>query len=454
MKISRRLTLLLIAVWGAIILTSLAVADAASMPEAIDRPALAQAESPGVPVTLAASQAFTPNAAVGGMISQVQQSSVYSYTGQLSGEWPALVGGELYTITTRHTDSGVPIQKATQYVYEHMQALSLTVGYHDWTYSWRSNRNVSGILTGSSHPDEVVLVTAHLDDQPYSGLAPGADDNASGSVGALVAADILSQYQFERTLRFVFFTGEEQGHRGSNQYAQMVHDAGENIVAVYNMDMIAWNSDGNPTLNLHTRTPSDLGYAGDLAIAGVFTNVVSAYGLSSYLTPMIVADGESRSDHSSFWNWSYSAILAIEDDVTDFNDYYHTSNDRLQSLDMTYFTNFVKASVGTVAHLARPLSKVGLLTGVISDAATYAPLAGTQVRAESSESLTYTQVSDSEGVYSLTLPVGTYSVTGLASGYWPKTILDVAVVSTTTRLDIPLAPVRIAYIPIVFKNAP
>jgi hypothetical protein len=301
--------------------------------------------------TPAATQAFAPNPLVAEMIMQVQQNMVYSYTGQLSGEWPVLVGGELYTITTRHTYSGTPIQKATQYVYEHMQAAYLTVNYHNWTYG----RNVIGVLTGTKHPDEIVLITAHLDDVPSSGSAPGADDNASGSVGVLVAADILSQYQFERTLRFVFFTGEEVGHGGSDQYAQAVKDAGENIVAVYNMDMMAWNSDDIPALRLHTRKPSNPGYAGDLAIAGMFTNVVSTYGLGSYLSPIITANGESRSDHSSFWDRGYPAILAIEDDIDDFNTSWHESSDKLQILDMAYFTNFVKASVGTAAHLAYPI---------------------------------------------------------------------------------------------------
>jgi hypothetical protein len=446
MKIARRLTLLLITTWGVIVLTGLAMAGATSTPEEIDQPTLAQADSPSVPATLAASQAFTSNAVVACMISQVQQSTVYTYDGQLSGEWPVLVGGEPYTLTTRNTTSGTPIQKATQYVYEHMQALSLTVSYHDWSYS---SRNVVGVLTGCSHSDEIVLVTAHLDDMPSSGSAPGADDNASGSTGVLVAADILSQYQFERTLRFVFFTGEEQGLVGSTYYAQAVKNAGENIVAVYNMDMIAWNSDANPVLNLYTRSAGSAGYAGDLVIAGVFTNVVNTYNLNSYLTPIVVSNGMGRSDHAPFWNQGYSAILAIED-WNDLDDYYHTSNDRLQSLDMAYFVNFVKASVGTAAHLAHPVEATGILTGVVFDAVTFSPIAGAQVK--SALCPLYTGTSDAQGIYSLTLSVGVYTITASATGYWPNTVGSVAVISTTTR-DIPLAPVRTTYMPLVFKDA-
>ncbi len=200
------------------------------------------------------------------MIGQVQQSTVYTYTSQLSGASPAVVGGASYTITSRNTASGTPIEKATQYVYEHMQALGLNPSYQTWTSGSYSGRNVIGVKAGAVRTSEIVLVTAHLDDMPSSGLAPGADDNASGSVGVLVAADILSRYRFERTVRFVFFTGEEQGLLGSQAYADAVYGAGQDIVAVYNMDMIAWNNVNGPTLRIHTRAPSNpAGYAADLA---------------------------------------------------------------------------------------------------------------------------------------------------------------------------------------------
>lgn len=436
MKTRERVKRFLLVVWCAVILAALAtIGSTATTAEDAGRPA--------------ATQAFTPSPLVAEMMAQVQQGIVYSYTGQLSGEWAALVGGEPYTITTRNTISGEPIQKATQFVYEHMQALSLTASYHEWTYWPYSNRNVIGVLTGATRPDEIVLIVAHLDDMPSSPPAPGADDNASGSVGVLVAADILSRYQFERTVRFVFFTGEEQGLRGSAQYAQAVQNAGDNIVAVYNMDMIAWNSDGNPVLWLNTRRPENAGYPADLTIAGVFTNVVSAYGLSSYLTPAIVPNGESRSDHASFWNRGYPAILAIEDG-SDFNSNYHQPGDRLQTLDMTYFTNIVRASVGTAAHLARPVTEFGLLTGTISDADSSAPIVGAQVQAQSGSGPVYTKTSAAEGVYSLTLPAGIYSVTALADQYKPKTIPNIMVTSTiTATLDISLVPLEKTYLPIV-----
>ena len=324
---------------------------------------------PAAPALPSAPAAITPDPQVAAMIGQVQQSIVYTYTGQISGAWPATIGGSPYTIATRYTPSGTPITKATQYVYEHLQALGLGVSYQNWSdaYSGYSGRNVIAGQAGLTRPAEIVLITAHLDDTS-SWLyrmtnAPGADDNASGSVGVLVAADILSRYRFERTVRYVFFTGEEQGLYGSEAYADALSAAGENVVAVYNMDMIAWDATGGPTLRLHTRTTSNPGYGADLAIAQLFGDVLTAYGLASSLTPIITASGDPYSDHASFWAKGYPAILAIEDDYDDFNDYYHTTSDTLDRLNMTYYTNYVRASVGTAAHLAGPLPPPALRIG-------------------------------------------------------------------------------------------
>ena len=143
-----------------------------------------------------AQQAVDYNADVAEMIDSVDQDTVYDYMGGLTGEWPVKIGGSDYTIATRHTNSGTPIEMATQYVFEFMQELGLSVEYHGWTYGSLSNRNVIGEKTGSETPDEIVLITAHLDSAPSGELAPGADDNASGSVGVMMAAQILSQIRF------------------------------------------------------------------------------------------------------------------------------------------------------------------------------------------------------------------------------------------------------------------
>ena len=48
----------------------------------------------------------------------------------------------------------------------------------------------------------------------------------------------MSQYTFNHTIRFVAFSGEEQGLIGSRHYAEDAYNNNESIVAVLNADMI------------------------------------------------------------------------------------------------------------------------------------------------------------------------------------------------------------------------
>ena len=79
--------------------------------------------------------------------------------------------------------------------------------------------NVVGEIPGTEHPEQIILVGGHLDSWD---LASGATDNGFGAVAALGAAEaiIKSGQKPLRTIRFVLFTGEEQGLLGSVAYVK------------------------------------------------------------------------------------------------------------------------------------------------------------------------------------------------------------------------------------------
>jgi Zn-dependent M28 family amino/carboxypeptidase len=187
-----------------------------------------------------------------------------------------VAGGEPRIITTRNTSSGQPVRSAVRMVFERFQELGLSTRYTNWSASGYANTNVIATLPGGALSNELVLITAHLDNMPTGSRAPGADDNASGSAAVLTAAGIMSQYCFDRTIRYILFTGEEQGLLGSAKYAAAAKAAGDNIVGVLNLDMIAWNTNSPDTFQLYTRTNTAPGYASDLLIATTFTNAAVA----------------------------------------------------------------------------------------------------------------------------------------------------------------------------------
>jgi Zn-dependent M28 family amino/carboxypeptidase len=77
--------------------------------------------------------------------------------------------------------------------------------------------NTVAEIRGAAHPDEVVILAAHLDSWD---LASGSTDNGAGAMAVLEAARALAQLHLQprRTIRFVLFTGEEQGEIGSERY--------------------------------------------------------------------------------------------------------------------------------------------------------------------------------------------------------------------------------------------
>src|SRR6266852_5484299 len=79
--------------------------------------------------------------------------------------------------------------------------------------------NVVGEIRGTEHPEQILVVGGHLDSWD---LAQGATDNGSGTATTLGAADAImrSGQKPRRTIRFVLFTGEEQGLDGSLAYVK------------------------------------------------------------------------------------------------------------------------------------------------------------------------------------------------------------------------------------------
>jgi uncharacterized repeat protein (TIGR01451 family) len=235
------------------------------------------------------------------------------------------------------------------YIRDRMEALGLDVRYQNFGLYGTSLDNIEGTLSGWGPGSDVVYIAcAHHDsysDDPY-GAAPGADDNASGTAAVLEAARILSPYRFKHTLRFVTFAAEEQGLIGSYYYAAEARSAGTDIGGVINLDMIAWDSNGDDVMEVHVGTRGD-----SQALGTAFLNAMTIYGIS--LVPQTITSGATTfSDHARFWDQGYPAMLAIED-FQDFNwDNYHKTSDTLDKLDLPYAEEFVQTTVATLAELA------------------------------------------------------------------------------------------------------
>ncbi len=287
-----------------------------------------------ISVFLSGQIAYSP--LVDSLKNEITESGITGILEQLSGVVEVSVGGQPYTIVTRHSYStGNP--KAAEWIYEQFEALGLPVEYHTFG---SNGENVVATITGSEFPDQQYIICAHYDDMPSGNLAPGADDNASGVVGVLETARLLKDFDLKYTVKFIAFDEEEQGLIGSHAYANQASSNGDDILGVLNLDMIAYDSDDDFEMSISTTAAS-------AEFTGEYTSVLAVYDFD--LTYNFISTGAS--DHSPFWNNGYQAILAIED-WNDFNDAYHTTGDVIENCNIPYFKQMTQSAVATMASLS------------------------------------------------------------------------------------------------------
>lgn len=298
-----------------------------------------------------------------GIDSLVQQVSIDSgcfFIESLSGERRVTIAGKSDSIPVRHSLSG-GIMKATNWLVEQFESRGVEAEiqqFHADIASMNSTRplpigmetserekivntlsaapelftfnNVVATIPGKDSKE--VVLGAHYDatSEIIGFYNPGADDNASGCAAVLEAARIMSAYKWQHTLKFVLFSGEEQGLLGSEYYVKDAVAKGEPLLASLIMDMIAYNGDDVPQMDLHCCQWDDRSQL----MGDTLASLMQTYSLG--LVPDIhIADATDRSDHYWFWIKEIPSVLLIED-FDDFTPFYHTMQDRIGTLDTAF----------------------------------------------------------------------------------------------------------------------
>lgn len=259
---------------------------------------------------------------------QIDEAMILGYLEDLCAFGPRVTG------TTECYEAG-------DYIYDEFESMGLEVRYDDWSNGGYAGNNIEGTINGiNESSDEIYIICAHYDSVTSS---PGADDDGSGTAAVLAAANIMSQYQFDHTIRFVAFSGEEQGLLGSHEYVEEVYGNGDNIIAALNADMIAYadtENDGN-NIKVYENVASE--WITDFSIL-----VSEEY--YDYIGLNIIPSGLSYgSDHYSFWQFDYDAVFYHE---YHFNPYYHSSQDIIENMNITYSTKSTKLIIATLGELA------------------------------------------------------------------------------------------------------
>ena len=304
------------------------------------------------------------NPLVAEFLSATDQTNWMDWIEKLSGAEPAKINGiNTYSLTreTRLMFSHQPQARAYDYVFEQVSNWYPDANVYEHAYDIYdlTAKNLVVTIPGINHPEEVVVLSAHLDSYAFSSdLAPGANDNGSGSATLLEAARLLRRYRFDRTIELIWFTGEEDGLTGS---AAFVRDhAGVNFTGVINMDMFGWDGDGDHCFDIHT----DFDNPDSVWLGECVGNILPSYDLD--LTHEFV--DASRSDQLSFQQAGIPAIGIHENILdqfendscsgSDMNAHLHSIRDTVdQNLTPDYGFSIARAGLAAVMELAEPLSR-------------------------------------------------------------------------------------------------
>jgi hypothetical protein len=184
-------------------------------------------------------------------------------------------------------------------------------------------------------------------------VEPGVTDDGSGTAAVMELARIMSQYEFEKTIVFVAFAGEEMGLVGSSLYARKARKENQIIDGVLNNDIIGSDVSGNgridnSTISVYSEDPDD---SISRQLARYVKDVGERYLPSIKIDLVFRADRIGRGgDHTPFNQEGYPAVR-----VTTPNENYanqHSVTDTFENTSVSYASRVIQANAAALASLA------------------------------------------------------------------------------------------------------
>ena len=217
-----------------------------------------------------------------------------------------------------------------------------------FTYGSATSKNLIITKTGTVYPNIYVIICGHYDTITGAGVS----DNGSGTSILLEAARILKDVPTEYSVKFIHFSGEEQGLIGSNHYVNNVVFSNNvrqlNLKVVFNIDQVGGKI-SNPSNTIvcesdQTSTGGTANNAPSLAMTQQLANCTTLYSpLQTTLSNAYASDYvpfEAKGD----------IITGLYETPVSGNQ--HTVNDTFANIDPVYVFNVGKAAVGALQHFA------------------------------------------------------------------------------------------------------
>jgi len=193
--------------------------------------------------------------------------------------------------------------------------------------------------------NELVLIGGHVDSISNGNVAPGADDDATGSSTVLEIFRVLASQNFKpkRTIEFHGYAGEEAGLLGSQAMATRYKAEGKVIAGMMQLDMTGYVRAGtNPTVGVVTDFT-------DPQLSAFVRQLVDTYTEATWQDTRC---GYGCSDHASWNKAGYRSSFPFEGLFANSNPRIHTATDLVQYLRPDHMYEFAKLGLSFVVELS------------------------------------------------------------------------------------------------------
>jgi hypothetical protein len=234
--------------------------------------------------------------------------------------------------------------------------------------------NIIAMLPGKIDKDRFVVISAHYDSlnlirkpgmtptdlnstdwaaTAATPIAPGVVDDGSGVAAVMELARVMSKYEFDKSILFIAFSGEEMGLIGSKDYAKKAKEKKLNIEAVLNNDIIGSDVSGNGhaannILNVFSADPSD---SASRTLARYVKELAERYVPEMKVASVFRQDRFARGgDHSSFLEQGFSAVRLTT--PAEFFAHQHSPLDTFANASVPYTTLATRMNAAVLASLA------------------------------------------------------------------------------------------------------
>ncbi len=276
---------------------------------------------------------------------EIDEASVREHLDHLTGEAPvSLEGGEKKTtISERGSEKGR--KAAAEYMEASFEEAGVPARILPFDAQAERGYNVEATLKGSEG-EKHLWVTAHMDSVGNA----GAEDNASGLVMLLLAAEALEGLEMEHTVHFVAYDLEEIGLVGSFEYlwAEVLplreREGEEAIIGNINAAMIGYEEDEYNAVVSSCKPTGPL----DEALVQASKAVDPALSLGEDCTSRLRA----YSDHAVFLDKGLPAVLLVDGAKWDDYPCYHKPCDTADKLNVAYLRTMIRLVATASALLA------------------------------------------------------------------------------------------------------